>query len=70
MNKLMNNEYGQVLLVAIGFVFTFFVCGVVIPFGIKLFFKGLLYMMNEPLISLSVISAFLIGFFVGNLKNK
>ena len=42
----------------------------VIPAGIKLFFKGLLWFMNNPAIGLAITSAFLIGCFFGNFETK
>jgi len=42
----------------------------IIPAGIKLFFSGLLWMMNNPATGLVISITFLIGCFVGNFETK
>lgn len=47
-----------------------FVAGIVIPFAIKVFFMGLLFLMQKPLIGLAVIGAFLLGMFFNEKADK
>ena len=42
----------------------------IIPALIKLFFAGLLAMMNHPAIALGISIAFLIGCFIGSFETK
>lgn len=42
----------------------------IVPAGIKLFFKGLLWFMNNPATGLVITSAFLVGCFIGNFETK
>ena len=46
------------------------ICGFIIPEGIMLFFKGLLFMINNPLISLIVSGAFLLGCAYGSYNKS
>lgn len=55
-----------VLVIAVGILIAAFI----IPALIKLFFVGLLAMMNHPLIALGISIAFLIGCFVGSFETK
>jgi|SaaInl85LU_5_DNA_1037374.scaffolds.fasta_scaffold05538_2 hypothetical protein len=47
-----------------------FVVGIVIPLGIKLFFLGLLFLMQKPLIGLAIIGAFLLGMIFNEKADK
>jgi hypothetical protein len=47
-----------------------FVAGIVIPFAIKVFFMGLLFLMQKPLIGLAIIGAFLLGMFFNEKADK
>ena len=47
-----------------------FVAGIVIPFAIKVFFIGLLFLMQKPLIGLAIIGAFLLGMFFNEKADK
>lgn len=53
-----------ILVIAVGVL----IAGFIIPAFIKGFFIGLLWMFNNPAISLVISLAFLVGCFVGNLK--
>ena len=54
----------QLLVIVAGIAIAAFI----IPALIKLFFAGLLGMFNHPAIALSISVAFLIGCFIGSLK--
>jgi len=47
-----------------------FVAAIVIPFAIKVFFMGLLFLMQKPLIGLAIIGAFLLGMFFNEKADK
>ena len=47
-----------------------FVAAIVIPFAIKVFFMGLLFLMQKPLIGLAIIGAFLLGMFSNEKADK
>lgn len=47
-----------------------FMAGIVIPFAIKVFFMGLLFLMQKPLIGLAIIGAFLLGMFFNEKADK
>ena len=47
-----------------------FLVGIVIPFGIKLFFLGLLFLMQKPLVGLVIIGAFLLGMIFNEKADK
>jgi len=47
-----------------------FMAAIVIPFAIKVFFMGLLFLMQKPLIGLAIIGAFLLGMFFNEKADK
>jgi|GEM_PF-1717024 len=47
-----------------------FMAAIVIPFAIKVFFIGLLFLMQKPLIGLAIIGAFLLGMFFNEKADK
>jgi len=46
------------------------VAGIVIPFAIKVFFMGLLFLMQKPLTGLVIIGAFLLGMLFSEKADK
>lgn len=46
------------------------VAGIVIPFAIKLFFMGLLFLMQKPITGLVIVAAFLLGMLVSEKADK
>lgn len=67
MNTILRSDYFRIPAFIIGILVT---CGIIIPQAIKLFFHGLLLMMNHPLIALLISGAFIIGFILGNYETK
>ncbi|MDC0008886.1 hypothetical protein OAE73_00835 [bacterium] len=46
------------------------VAGIVIPFAIKLFFMGLLFLMQKPITGLVIVAAFLLGMLISEKADK
>jgi|SaaInl5LU_22_DNA_1037371.scaffolds.fasta_scaffold80706_2 hypothetical protein len=67
MVKLLKNDNVKVVLVVIAFVAT--ACFLV-PLAINLFFKGLLFIMEEPVTALLVSGSFTLGMIANELLSK
>lgn len=67
MKTILRSDYFQIPALLIGLPIT---CGIIITLSIRFFFKGLLLMMNHPLIALLISGAFIIGFILGNYETK
>jgi len=71
MNKIKTLVKNNEGIAIIAFVISFFaIAGFVVPLLIMLACKGLLYMLNEPIISIAVIGAFILGMLFNELAGR
>lgn len=67
MRKILNSETVKMTATIIGIIL---LIGWAIPLFFRIAFGGLLYMLQEPLISIAIVGSLITGFIFGNYETK
>ena len=67
MKKIINSTTFKAVLLGLALIFT---AGFIFPLIIKVFFMGLLFLMQKPLTGLVIIGAFMLGMFFNEKADK